>query len=251
MKDLYAVVLAGGKGTRMGGDTPKVLMNLAGKPIIYWCLNMLKKVGTKNIVVVVGYKSESVKKVIKQFGFDVKFVKQTRQLGTANSLGVALKFIPKDIKNIFALFGDDSALYSSVTIEKFIRQHLSSKSKISIITIRKKIVQDIGGLKIDKKGNPIGVLFPSEIKQYRLKMIDILCGAFCFDADWLRKNLLLVRKNPRSGEYPLPSIIEILFEKGDFAKAYKINDDEWNSINNHEELQEANKKKLRQLKLKK
>jgi len=57
-------------------------------------------------------------------------------------------------------------------------------------------------------GNLIGVLTPSEISLSKLKKIDILCGAFCFNVDWIKKMLPRVKLNPKSGEYPLPAIIK-------------------------------------------
>ena len=66
------LILAAGTGTRMGNNTtPKCLLNLDGISIIEYQLQCFKKFGINDIVVVVGFNSEMIKKRI---GTDVKYV---------------------------------------------------------------------------------------------------------------------------------------------------------------------------------
>ncbi len=52
-----AIILAGGKGTRLGGDIPKALVKLKGKPIIGYQLDYLLKSGRiESIILSLGYK---------------------------------------------------------------------------------------------------------------------------------------------------------------------------------------------------
>lgn len=55
-----AIILAAGKGTRMGGDLPKVLFEAAGKPLVRWVLDALAAAGVHDRLVVVGYRAELV-----------------------------------------------------------------------------------------------------------------------------------------------------------------------------------------------
>ena len=64
MKNITAIVLAAGRGTRMNSDTPKVLHEVLGKPIILYVLEALKKAGVKDIVVVAGYKSDLTRTIL-------------------------------------------------------------------------------------------------------------------------------------------------------------------------------------------
>ncbi|MFM9195528.1 MAG: NTP transferase domain-containing protein, partial [Planctomycetia bacterium] len=55
-----AIVMAAGRGTRMGGDLPKVLFEAAGKPLVRWVLDALEAAGVNDRLVVVGYRAELV-----------------------------------------------------------------------------------------------------------------------------------------------------------------------------------------------
>ena len=55
-----AVVMAAGRGTRMGGDLPKVLFEAAGKPLVRWVLDALAAAGITDRIVVVGYRAALV-----------------------------------------------------------------------------------------------------------------------------------------------------------------------------------------------
>ena len=62
-----AVILCGGKGTRLGllGKTiPKSLIKIQGFPIIWYILNMLKKNSFNHFVLPVGYKGKMIEKYI-------------------------------------------------------------------------------------------------------------------------------------------------------------------------------------------
>ena len=92
------VILAGGKGTRMGsGETPKVLVMLKNKPLILYLLHEIEKINQLvKPVIVVGYKA---KEVIGVLGGDYIYAIQREQLGTAD----ALKTAPckKSLRKIF------------------------------------------------------------------------------------------------------------------------------------------------------
>jgi bifunctional UDP-N-acetylglucosamine pyrophosphorylase/glucosamine-1-phosphate N-acetyltransferase len=64
MNTPIAVVLAAGKGTRMGGDLPKVLFEAHGKPLVRWVLDALVDAGIHDHIVVIGYRGELVEQAL-------------------------------------------------------------------------------------------------------------------------------------------------------------------------------------------
>ena len=66
MKDLHAIILAAGKGTRMKSDIPKVLHQICGKPILEYVLDIVRSVSAHKTFVVIGYKNEAVKELIRK-----------------------------------------------------------------------------------------------------------------------------------------------------------------------------------------
>ena len=75
-----AVVLAAGKGTRMRSALPKVLHQIAGRPLLEWVLEAIRAVGCQRILVVVGSGAEEVRRGVA--GDDVTWVTQPEQRGT-------------------------------------------------------------------------------------------------------------------------------------------------------------------------
>ena len=58
------IILAAGKGTRMGGDSPKVLADLAGRPMIQHLLDTVETFPKAKTSVIVGYKSKEVQESV-------------------------------------------------------------------------------------------------------------------------------------------------------------------------------------------
>jgi histidinol-phosphate phosphatase family protein len=58
-----AVIVAGGRGTRLGpltDDTPKALLPVGGKPFIGWLLELLSDRGFEEVVLLLGYRAEDI-----------------------------------------------------------------------------------------------------------------------------------------------------------------------------------------------
>lgn len=245
MEKVCAVVLAAGKGTRMKSKIPKVLMPLAGKPIIIWTLEILQMVGIEKTYVVIGFKGDLVKKVVENSSRKVTFVRQIHLLGTGHSVKLFLKHCKPKCKTLLVLYGDDSGLYKPESIKEFIYSHLRSKRKASFLTSTRITPSEIGGLKISQNGDILGVLSKSELEKKSVGKHQVLCGAFCFNTTWLKNKISELEKSSRSGEYPLPGLIQIALDEGKPIRSSSLKDpNEWHSINTLEELREAEKKKL-------
>lgn len=81
---MIAVVLAAGRGTRLGGDVPKPLIGIAGVPVIDRILGALADEGFDDVVVVTGHESERVRAHLS--GRGIRFADQVAPAGTAHAL---------------------------------------------------------------------------------------------------------------------------------------------------------------------
>jgi len=115
-----AVILAAGEGQRLRPFTvnrPKVMLFIAGKPILQYVIEALAQNGVRDIVLVVGYRKEQVLDYFgsgETFGVDLTYVTQERQLGTAHALAQA----KGDIKDDFLVLPGDN-LIAVETIDRF------------------------------------------------------------------------------------------------------------------------------------
>jgi len=82
------VVLAAGKGTRMGSELPKVLHEAGGRPLLAWVLEAARGAGCHRLAVVIGHRAELVRGRF-EGASDLSWVLQERQLGTGHALAQA------------------------------------------------------------------------------------------------------------------------------------------------------------------
>lgn len=109
---MKGIILAAGKGERMRPLTdfkPKSLLPVGNKPLIDYQIEMLEKIGVKEIAVVVGYLEEEMKKHLKD---RVKFFRDEKIKGTASALYSARNFIDEDFILIYGDIFFDGSLTS-------------------------------------------------------------------------------------------------------------------------------------------
>ncbi|RLF52886.1 MAG: nucleotidyl transferase, partial [Thermoplasmata archaeon] len=94
-----AIILAAGEGKRLRPfteDMPKVMLPIANKPILEYVINALAENKIDNIVIVVGYKKESIMSYFgngSKWNINIEYAIQEKQLGTAHALLQAESFI--------------------------------------------------------------------------------------------------------------------------------------------------------------
>lgn len=108
MSDLAVVVLAAGRGTRMGSSLPKVLHEAAGRPLLEHVLLAAAPLRARHTVVVVGYGADEVRERLA--GWDVDFVEQREQLGTGHALLQAEDVLSGHDGTVLVLNGDGPLL---------------------------------------------------------------------------------------------------------------------------------------------
>jgi len=249
-KEVFSVIiLAGGRGIRMGGKIPKVLKKLMSKPLIIWVLDLVKNLQISDVVVVTGRHYLNIEKTIRKYYKNgVKFINQSVPLGTGDAVKKGLTKISEKSKYLLVLYGDDSTLYRTSTINQMLNYHVKHGGPVTLLSTEQEGVAQIGGLGIDKNGNIYDVLAKDELEENGVKTTRILCGCFCFTLDWLRKNISRIKKGKLKGEYPLPVLISYAARQGKYAKVQMIDNSEWSSINTPVELMEAEVKKRQSVK---
>jgi NDP-sugar pyrophosphorylase family protein len=105
-----AIILAGGKGTRLGdGSPPKALLDLNGKTLLDCQLEWLK--GKFDVVVLaLGHRSQEVVDYVKKAGHNVKVCVEDAPLGTGGAAKKAFRSCCPDAEKVYILNVDDFGL---------------------------------------------------------------------------------------------------------------------------------------------
>lgn len=130
---MKAVILAGGKGTRLGNVTqeiPKPMVPVGGKPLLHHQVDLLVKYGFREIVILVNYLKDPIMKYFgngSNFGAAIYYFEESSPLGTVGGI--------KEIENL--LTGDFIVLYGDVMISmdlnRFVAFHTSKKSECTLV----------------------------------------------------------------------------------------------------------------------
>jgi len=87
-----ALILAGGKGTRLGDltkNTPKPLLDVNGFPFLVHLINFLKKQGITKVLVSTGFNSEKIHKYFQKNsipGVELECIAEPKPLGTGGAI---------------------------------------------------------------------------------------------------------------------------------------------------------------------
>jgi len=146
-----AVILAGGKGTRLKPLTavfPKPLVPLGNKPIIEILLRRLASAGLKDVTICTGYLAELIKAVCGdggKFGLNIEYVGEEQPLGTAGPLSL----IPNLTDPFIVMNGD---LLTTLSFPSMLNFHKRQKADFTVGVFPREVKIDFGVIQFDKRG---------------------------------------------------------------------------------------------------
>jgi UDP-N-acetylglucosamine diphosphorylase/glucosamine-1-phosphate N-acetyltransferase len=210
-KDLVVVIMAGGLGTRMVSNIPKVIHKLAGIPMINHILNNLKnlekKINLKQILIVVGkYRVEIQNAIEKDLVMsNITYVDQPEALGTGHAIQCCLHELTKYPNSNTLILSGDVPLFSTNSMFNLI----NDLKKVRIIITTNKNPKGYGriimnGSKFDK------IVEHNDCTPEELCISKVNCGIYAIDIEILCKWLPSIKNNNSKGEYYLTDIIEII-----------------------------------------
>ena len=232
MGEILPIILAAGRGVRMASGVPKVLHKLLGRPILSYVIDAVRGLGLKRIYVVVGYKAEEVMKVFEQP--EIIFIEQRDQLGTGHAL-MCCKEILSDVKGDILVLNGDTPLITQNTLKRLIDIHKNEGPSITLVISKVKQPGEYGLIIRDKEGRIKGIEEVTERNKTKQSK-EINAGIYCFKKDFLEKNIPLIPKNEKKGEYYLTDLIKIASEKGEKIAEIEAPFEEVIGINNRLDL---------------
>lgn len=132
---MEAVIIAGGKGTRLFphiGNTPKALVKIGNRPIIEHQIILLREYGIKKVWLLLGHLGEQIKNYLgdgKKWKIKINYIQEEKPLGTAG----ALKQLEKKIRKKFLVFSGDIML--DMDLGKLIKFHYAKKDSLATFVV--------------------------------------------------------------------------------------------------------------------
>jgi bifunctional UDP-N-acetylglucosamine pyrophosphorylase/glucosamine-1-phosphate N-acetyltransferase len=217
MHKIIAVILAAGEGTRMKSSTlPKVLHPICWKPMIGYILETIQSIGIKNIIVVTGHKAEQVQKFLgANSNGNIKTVKQTSPLGTADAVNCTKSLLKKFRGDLLIIYGD-MPLITKECLETIVRKHQTANAACTLLTAIVKNPTGFGRIARDETGRVLKIVEERDASLYEKVIEEVNIGAYCFDKESLFEALKNARPHTvRSHkEYYLTDAVSFLSRYG-------------------------------------
>ena len=236
-KELRVVILAAGKGTRMNSDLPKVLHKLQSKPLIDYVIDESELLNPKEIILVVGFKKESVIKHTES-RINLKYATQIEQLGTGHAVLQTNELLKNRKGHILILYGDVPNIKAS-TLQPIVSDHISNNRDLTLITAEIDDPTGYGRIIRDKNGNLLKIVEEKDCSDDEKKIKEWNPGIYIFKIPEVFKILNNIKTNNASKEYYLTDAIGLAQQSNMQIKAIKIeNSDEVIGVNTADQLKE-------------
>ena len=235
-RDLVAIILAGGKGTRMDSDLPKVLHDLSGRSVIQHSIANVREAGIAEVIVVVGYRQDLVTDHLSD---NVRFAVQERQLGTGHAVQQALSLVRENAGSIFVCYGDMPFLGAS-TIRTLVEAGSQPGVAGAILTMVSEDPPDYGRVVRDEQDRVTKVVEVEDCTPQELEIREVNVGVYCFAQEALRWALPRLDDDNAQNEYQLTDIVQVLAGDGRRVQTVRTDDlEETLGINDRADLERA------------
>ena len=237
----HIIILAGGKGTRMKSDLPKVLTLVRGVSIIERLLANVKSVCEKPTIII-GHKGGDVMIATKNH---YHYVLQEEQRGTGHAIHCAKESLNSkdDIESIIVLPGDHP-LVSAKTILGLVDQQKKAGAVIALATLvvpsyegEWSVFEHYGRIVKDVSGNVTAITEFKDASEDVRTIKEVNLSYYSFDPKWLWKNIEIIDNKNVSGEYYLTDLVAIAKSQNKPIVSHAIEDSsEAMGINTLEQL---------------
>ncbi len=225
-----AVIMAGGKGTRLGhltDHTPKPLMKVAGRSILEWLVLGLVSDGFRNIYVSVNHMADQIVEHLgdgTRLGCRIQYLHEEthRPLGTAGSLTLLPKAVREGPDPVIVMNGD---LMVEFDAGRLVEHHVESTARLTMGVRSYSHTVPFGVVELDED------LRVTAIAEKPAIQVEINTAVYCVDAD-------LIRLLPPREASTMPDLVQACLEDDHPVSAWTMTSD-WIDVGTPADLARA------------
>lgn len=220
MSKPIAIILAAGQGTRMKSDLPKVLCPILERPMISYVLDALEAVGIERSLVVVGYRSDEVRRQLAQRN-NLEFVEQVQRLGTGHAVQTCVDFFREHQGAVLVLTGD-SPMIQPTSLKQLLDHYEREHPSCILGTLHKDNPAGLGRIIRDDTGHFTGIVEEKDATEAQRSITEVNMSTYLFRGPDLIEALSQLTNDNRQSEYYLTDCPGILVEHGMNVQALPV-----------------------------
>ncbi len=238
MNELVAVVLAAGKGTRMGSDLPKVLHAFHGEPLVVHPIRAARAAGAGRVVVVVGHGAAEVEAALadQPDHAELRFGLQAEQRGTGHAVLCALPALADHEGDVLILSGDVPRLRAA-TLRRLAEACAASPGGLALATFMPADPTGYGRIirtTRDGRDEVAAIVEERDASAEQRAIGECNAGVYCATAALLRRELPRLGSANAQGEIYLTDLVAVAAGQG--VTALLVPADEVAGVNTREQL---------------
>ncbi len=224
------VILAAGKGSRMKSQTPKVLHNISGKPMLFHAIDASLKI-SDDITVVIYHKADLVQKNIENEYNSINIHIQDAQ--NFPGTGGAMMGIETKYDKTLILNGD-----MPLITQKSLQALISGDADINMSVIELDNPTGYGRVIIEN-GNVKEIIEEKDCSPIQKETKSVNAGVYCISSELLKKYIPKLDNNNAQEEYYLTDIIKMAVDDGKKIAPVFVAEEEFKGVNSKFDLAEA------------
>ncbi|MBR6507056.1 MAG: NTP transferase domain-containing protein [Clostridia bacterium] len=236
---MKALILAGGKGKRLGSDIthiPKVMREALGKPLLGYVMEYTDFIPEKDKVILVGYEKERVINAFPEYPYAF----QEEQKGTGHAVMCAAKHF-EDYDGTLLIINGDMPLLKKESVLALKKYHEDAGADCTILTfVAKGEIPPFGHIIRTVSGNVAGIVEHKDASEAQKLIPELNGGIYMFDCKKLFSVLSRITPSPVTGEYYLTDVPKLMIAEGYKVEGFILPDEtELAGVNTEEDLREA------------
>ncbi len=208
---LNVVILAAGEGKRMKSASAKVLMPLAGRPLLAHVIEAARALDPAGIHVVHGHLGEQVREAFAADG-DLGWIEQTERLGTGHAVRTALEAIVasgQPLGRVLVLYGDVPLIRADT-----LRPLVESSAPLAMLATQVRDPRGYGRVLLDASGHVVEVVEEKDATDTQRAIDLINTGILAGDGERLLAWTARLRNDNRQAEYYLTDVFALAAAEG-------------------------------------
>lgn len=256
-ENLTIIILAAGKGTRMGGEEAKVLRNSFSGPLLQEVMKSAAGLNPKKILIVTGFQAEEVERRArgfleticnnavhrnseKRFSGSIEFCRQIEQRGTGDAVKATIPALSGFSGEVLILCGDAPVILPS-SLRSLIANHRQENATVSLLTAHHSEPGSYGRiLRNPDTGELTGIREARDASTEELQIQEVNSGVYVVDSAFLPGALSQLEPDNAQGEFYLTDIVGQAIQEGQRVVSSSCSSDELTGVNSHADLNVVN-----------